>query len=85
MLKFLFNKFFFVEFVGILGALMILGAYFLLSINYLYSDNVVYQCLNIIGSLLLLGYSFYKKAWANAGINFIWMVIGIFVLINIIF
>lgn len=85
MFNFLSNKFFWIESIGIMGAMMVLGGYFLLSANYLDSNSVVYQLLNIIGSILLLGYSIYKKAWANVGINFIWMVIGLFALVNIIF
>lgn len=85
MFNFLSNKFFWIESIGVMGAMMVLGGYFLLSANYLDSNSVVYQLLNIIGSILLLGYSIYKKAWANVGINFIWMVIGLFALVNIIF
>ncbi|MCX8035254.1 MAG: hypothetical protein N3A71_03165 [Candidatus Dojkabacteria bacterium] len=83
--KIMYDKFFLIELLGVLGAIMILGAYFLLSINYLSADNLFYQLLNILGSLVLLCYSFYKKAWANVGINFIWMIIGLFALVSIIF
>ena len=63
---------------GYIGASFILVAYFLVSFNILSSQSVIFQYLNLIGSVGNITYYIYKKAYSGAILDSIWLVIAIF-------
>jgi hypothetical protein len=65
-----------VEIVGWVGAALVLSAYGLLSAHKLHSRSVVYQVLNIAGSIGLVINTAFNRAFPSTAVNLIWMAIG---------
>lgn len=74
----------FLESSGYIGASLILAAYFLISFNIINSHSIIYQSMNLIGSLGNLTYYFYKKAYSGTILDGIWLIIAIIALVQII-
>lgn len=67
-----------VNLTGWLGALMLLLAYLLVSSRRLAGDSLVYQLLNLAGSVCLLWNAYHFGAYPSVGVNTIWIVIALF-------
>lgn len=69
-----------VEIIGWVGSISILLAYALNSYQKIRSDSPVFLFLNLIGGLLLMAYGYYKDAFANTFLNFVWVVVALIAL-----
>jgi lipid-A-disaccharide synthase-like uncharacterized protein len=56
---------------------MVLFAYFQVSRNKWQGRNKIFQVVNALGSMLLLGYSLKLHAYANVALNAIWLLIAL--------
>lgn len=70
------------EAVGIIAMLLILGAYAATSGGYLSPRTPLYQVMNLVGSLMFVGYLSVKHAWPSVVLNAVWAAIALFVLIR---
>ncbi|MFH0875347.1 MAG: hypothetical protein V1859_05390 [archaeon] len=75
----------FVEIFGWYGTVSILGSYALVSFSIIGADSVIYQFLNITGSIGLLAIALVKKVYQSVTINIIWALIGMIALLKILF
>ena len=69
-----------VEVIGWIGSAAILSAYALNSYQKIRSDSLFFLFLNFTGGLLLIIYSYYKDALANAFLNIVWVIVAIIAL-----
>jgi hypothetical protein len=67
----------FLEGCGWAGAILLLGAYALNSYGLLISTGLAYQAANLAGSLILMYYTYQKKAYPNTVLNVVWALIGV--------
>ncbi|HSG81365.1 MAG TPA: hypothetical protein VLC48_03870 [Gemmatimonadota bacterium] len=65
---------------GWIGAALILVAYYLVSTRRVHGASVLYQTLNIVGSLLVGANAFYYRALPSFSINVVWIAIAILAL-----
>ena len=72
-----------IDIIGWSGSLCVVLAYALLSIHKLNARSKLYQLLNIIGSFCLIINTLFYTSYPSTFINVVWLVIGIFALINI--
>ncbi|MBX2841865.1 MAG: hypothetical protein KTR26_08835 [Flammeovirgaceae bacterium] len=72
------------EIIGWAGAIVYIIAYLLLSINKLKSQSVIYQAMNVIGGLCLVINAIHLSDGPTFFLNFVWMLIGLFAVLNII-
>lgn len=72
-----------IEVIGWTGALLILAAYALLSTGRLQGRSIPYQLLNLVGSGCFVVNSGYNGAWPSAGLNLVWMGIGVVMLVRL--
>lgn len=68
--------------IGNLGVLLILGAYLLVSTGRVQSFSPRYQSLNLIGAVIMIGYSVALVAWASVVLNSVWALIALVSLIS---
>lgn len=68
------------EIIGWVGSIAILVAYALNSYQKLRSDSLIFLCLNLAGGLLLMAYGYYKDAFANTFLNFVWVIVALIAL-----
>ncbi len=73
------------EVLGIFAMVLILLGYFLISTEKVTSRSVLYQVLNVVGSLIFVVYLSLKNAWAAVALNGAWGIIGIVTLVTIYF
>ncbi len=66
-----------VNVVGWLGMALLIGAYALVSTGRVEGTGRVYQAMNLFGALFLVVNSAYYRAWPSAGLNVVWIGIGI--------
>ena len=66
-----------IEVIGWIGSAAILSAYALNSYQRIRSDSMLFLCLNLGGGLLLIIYSYYKDALANAFLNIVWVIVAV--------
>ena len=71
------------EIVGWYGILAIIIAYALVSFQFVRPDDFMFQLLNLTGSLGIIVYSLYKKAYASVFLNIFWCIIATVVLLRI--
>lgn len=69
---------FWVDFLGWVGAAVLLIAYGLVSTRRVEGDSLRYQGMNIGGSLLLMINTIYYGAYPSAFVNLIWMAIAFY-------
>lgn len=62
--------------LGWVGTFLIVGAYALISSNRLHGTSLVYQSMNLIGSILVGANALYYGAYPSVGINVLWLIIG---------
>jgi hypothetical protein len=72
----------FVEIAGWSGATLILGAYALISTGKLQARSRLYQWMNIFGAAGFIINSGWNGAWPSAGLNVVWLAIGIYGLMH---
>jgi hypothetical protein len=66
-----------VDWMGWVGAFLVLAAYALISIKKISSDSYYYHGINIVGASLLALYALAKDANASVVVNVVWLLIGI--------
>jgi len=69
--------------VGWYGAIATVGAYVLVSFLVLSPSSLIFQGLNLTGALGVTIETYYKKDYQPFWLNFIWMLIAFFAIINI--
>jgi hypothetical protein len=62
---------------GWIGAVLVIIAYALISFHRLSPTSVLYQALNIVGSILLIINTAWHAAWPSAAVNVVWAAIGL--------
>ncbi|RYY85221.1 MAG: hypothetical protein EOO15_17575 [Chitinophagaceae bacterium] len=72
-----------IEAVGWTGAALSLTAFSMNSMNIIGSQSVSYLLLNIFGCCFLIGYAFFKKAYASWVLNSIWLLMTLVALVKI--
>jgi hypothetical protein len=65
------------DLTGWIGAIALLVAYAAVSFKKLRPDSRVYQCLNAVGSLLLICNTVYYRAYPSAFVNLVWIAIAV--------
>ncbi|MBC7364031.1 MAG: hypothetical protein H5U07_05760 [Candidatus Aminicenantes bacterium] len=73
---------FLINVAGWSGALLLLLAYFLVSSKKLDGDSILYQLLNLAGSLFLLLNAYHFGALPSVGVNTVWIGIAFFTIIK---
>jgi hypothetical protein len=71
------------EILGWYGTIAIVGAYALVSFSLIKSSSLLYQLLNITGSLGIVAISLNKKAYQPAVLNIIWAVIAAIAIVSL--
>lgn len=71
------------EIAGWYGTFIILLAYGLVSFSLITGDSLIYQLMNITGSIGLLLIALVKKVYQSVTINIIWAVIGLVALVKL--
>lgn len=69
-----------IEIIGWASAAIILAAYILLSLDRIGPRTITYQAMNVIGAAGFIINSGYNGALPSAGLNVIWMAMGLFAL-----
>lgn len=67
-----------VDILGWAGGCMVVVAYFLISAGKAHSKSVLFQLLNLIGSIFLIVNTYYKGAYPSAVVNVIWVGIALY-------
>ena len=65
-----------VDLLGWIGAGALLSAYALVSTGRLQGRGLAFQALNLVGAAGLLINGVYHGAWPSAGLNTVWLVVG---------
>jgi len=73
---------FLINVAGWSGALLLLLAYILVSNKKLAGDSLLYQLLNLVGSVLLLLNAYHFRALPSVGVNSVWIGIAFFTIIK---
>jgi hypothetical protein len=73
----------FAEIFGWYGTFAILVSYALVSFSVIKAESVIYQFMNITGSIGLLSIALVKKVFQSVTINIIWALIGILALVRL--
>jgi hypothetical protein len=66
-----------VDVIGWIGAASLLSAYALVSSGRLEGSGLGFQLLNLVGAVGLLVNGVYHGAWPSAGLNTVWLVVGV--------
>lgn len=66
-----------VELCGWLGGAVLISAYALVSFGRIAATGVMFQFLNLAGSVLLAANSAWHHAWPSVSVNLIWIGVGI--------
>lgn len=75
--------FHFIDYLGALGAILLLFAYFMSTTKRWQTHNPLYQLSNLTAAILLIIYSFSKTAYVHVLINVVWAVVAIIGLVLI--
>lgn len=63
--------------VGWLGMLLLIGAYGLVTAGRVAGTGLPFQLMNLFGGFFLMLNSAYYGAWPSAGLNIVWVVVGV--------
>ena len=74
---------FVINIIGWLGSAAVVSAYALISTHRVKSDSLLYQFLNLIGSVFLIVNTVYLGALPSACVNTVWVGIALFALVQI--
>ncbi|MBO0320896.1 hypothetical protein J0X14_01195 [Muricauda sp. CAU 1633] len=66
-----------IDLLGWAGSIMLVSAYWLNSKNRISAQTLLYQLLNILGSLLLMTNTIYYGAYPSSSVNIVWLLIGL--------
>ena len=66
-----------VNVVGWIGMALLISAYALVTTGRLLGPSLTFQLMNLVGGAALMVNSAYYGAWPSAGLNFVWVVIGL--------
>ena len=69
-----------VDILGWIGSIMLIIAYWMVSQNKISAQSLLYQGLNIAGSILLIVNTFYYRAFPSTALNVVWVLIGLQIL-----
>ena len=72
-----------IDILGWLGAAALLAAYALVSAKRLDGDSMLFQLLNLIGSVLLIVNSAYYGAFPSVFVNVVWIGIAIATILHV--
>lgn len=67
-----------VDIMGWIGGALVVLAYFMISAGKTTAKSVVFQSLNLIGSIFLLILTYVHKAYPSAVVNLIWVAIALY-------
>lgn len=67
-----------IDYVGWLGGLLVVIAYFMISSGKITSKSVLFQTLNIVGSVFLIINTYAKGAYPSTVVNIIWVGIALY-------
>jgi len=70
------------EIIGWSGSAMVVAAYVLNIRGKMDVKSAAYIWLNIVGSIFLIAYTFYLKAYPNTIVNLIWVLVAAYSLIR---
>ena len=73
-----------IEFVGWYGTIAIVGAYALVSFSLLSSSSLIYQLLNLTGSIGIILDTITKKDYQPATLNVVWAVIAVIAILHLV-
>lgn len=76
------NKY--IETIGWIGMVLILVAYFLVSFSIITVQDIIYQLLNMVGSVGIILVAFSKKDYQPMVLNIIWVLIAVIALLRIV-
>jgi len=65
------------QFVGGVGAVLIIAAYFLNSRKRIEAQSKSYQLINLVGAICVAINVFYFRAWPSFALNIVWAFIAI--------
>ncbi len=66
-----------VNVVGWIGMALLISAYILVTVGRLHGPGLTFQLMNLFGGGFLMLNSAYYGAWPSAGLNLVWVVIGV--------
>jgi hypothetical protein len=69
-----------IEVFGWFGGLTLIYAYAMVSLGKISAHSSLFQCLNLVGSVLLAANAAWHHAWPSVGVNLIWIGVGVFAL-----
>jgi len=72
----------FITIIGVVGAIVILVAFFLNETHRISDDDLIYDCLNLVGTLFLVIYAIELKSLPFLILNSIWFVVALRDIIN---
>lgn len=62
--------------VGAIGPVLLLSAYYMVSTGRVTAATRSYQVMNLVGSVVLVGYSAALEAWVSVALNVAWALIA---------
>ncbi len=72
-----------IDILGWIGSFEIILGYALISSNKVRSTSLLYQILNLTGSLFLIVNTVYYRAFPSAFLNIVWFIIAVWALTSI--
>ncbi len=73
------------EIAGWYGMCAILLGFSLASFGVINPTGLTYQLMNLTGAAGILAISYKKKVWQSVGLNAVWILVGLFALIRVLF
>lgn len=73
-----------INIIGWVGSAAVVLAYALISTKRVQGDSLIYQLLNLFGSLFLIVNTVYLSAFPSAFVNLVWVGIALFALARIV-
>jgi hypothetical protein len=71
------------EVFGWIGGLTLIYAYAMVSLGKMPARGTIFQCLNLVGGVLLAANAAWHHAWPSVGVNLIWIGVGVFALTRV--
>lgn len=68
---------FYMEYVGVIGAMMILFGFYRTSVGLWSGRSYWYEWDNLVGSLLLLAYALYHRSYVTVVLNMVWVIVAL--------
>ena len=74
-----------IEIAGWCGAILFLASYAMVSLDILSVDSLIYQVMNLVGSVIAVALSAKHDVRQNVMVNVVWAIVSIIAIIRIIF